>query len=241
MIAVREYLLTVLITAAVTYLLTPLVRRGAMAVGAMHAGRDRDVHVEPTPLLGGLAMYGGLAAGLLVAAQVEPLRTVFASSRVASGLLLAGGLIVVVGFVDDRWGLNPASKLAGQVAAGAVVVWSGAQVSWLPQPGGGTLILTQDQATALTILVVVATINAVNFIDGLDGLAAGIVGIGATAFFLYYYTLTKRLGLGEQTEPALAGADWSRPSPWPSSREANWGGAPPWSTRAAAAAAASRR
>jgi UDP-GlcNAc:undecaprenyl-phosphate GlcNAc-1-phosphate transferase len=204
--AVREYLLTVLISAAVTYLLTPLVRRGAMAVGAMHAGRDRDVHIEPVPLLGGLAMYGGLAAGLLVAAQVEPLRTVFAGSRVASGLLLAGGLIVVVGFVDDRWGLNPASKLAGQVAAGAVVVWSGAQVSWLPQPGGGTLILTQDQATALTILVVVATINAVNFIDGLDGLAAGIVGIGATAFFLYYYTLTKRLGLGEQTEPALASA-----------------------------------
>ena len=202
----REYLVTVLIAAAVTYLLTPLVRRGAMAAGAMHAGRDRDVHVEPVPLLGGLAMYGGLAAGLLVAAQIEPLRDVFAGSRMASGLLLAGGLIVVVGFADDRWGLNPASKLAGQVAAGAILVWSGAQVSWLPEPGGGTLILTQDQGTALTILVVVATINAVNFIDGLDGLAAGIVGIGAAAFLLYYYTLTKRLGLGEQTGPALASA-----------------------------------
>ena len=202
----REYLVTVLITAAVTYLLTPLVRRGAMAVGAMHAGRDRDVHVEPVPLLGGLAMYGGLVAGLLVAGQIKPLRDVFVGSRMSSGLLLAGGLIVVVGFVDDRWGLNPASKLAGQVAAGAVLVWSGAQVVWLPEPGGGTLILTQDQATALTILVVVATINAVNFIDGLDGLAAGIVGIGATAFFLYYYTLTKRLGLDEQTGPALASA-----------------------------------
>ena len=58
----------------------------------------------------------------------------------------------------------------------------------------------------LTILVVVVTINAVNFIDGLDGLAAGIVGIGAAAFFLYYYTLTKRLGLDEQTDPALASA-----------------------------------
>src|SRR6266536_3621957 len=154
----------------------------------------------------GLAMYGGLVAGLLVAGQIKPLRDVFVGSRMSSGLLLAGGLIVVVGFVDDRWGLNPASTLAGQVAAGAVLVWSGAQVGWLPEPGGGTLILTQDQATALTILVVVATINAVNFIDGLDGLAAGIVGIGATAFFLYYYTLTKRLGLDEQTGPALASA-----------------------------------
>ena len=68
----REYLLTLLITAAVTYLLTPLVRRVAMAVGAIHAARDRDVHTEPIPLLGGLAMYGGLAVGLLVAAQIEP-------------------------------------------------------------------------------------------------------------------------------------------------------------------------
>ncbi len=199
-------MLTVLVAAAVTYLLTPLVRRGAMAVGAMHAGRDRDVHVEPIPLLGGFAMYGGLAAGLLVAAQIKPLRDVFAGSRMTAGLLLAGGLIVAVGFVDDRWGLNPASKLAGQVAAGAVLVWSGALLNWLPEPGGATLVLTQDQATALTILVVVATINAVNFIDGLDGLAAGIVGIGAAAFFLYYYTLTKRLGLDEQTGPALASA-----------------------------------
>src|SRR5712692_4872398 len=147
-------MLTVLVAAAVTYLLTPLVRRGAMAVGAMHAGRDRDVHVEPIPLLGGFAMYGGLAAGLLVAAQIKPLRDVFAGSRMTAGLLLAGGLIVAVGFVDDRWGLNPASKLAGQVAAGAVLVWSGALLNWLPEPGGATLVLTQDQATALTILVV---------------------------------------------------------------------------------------
>jgi UDP-GlcNAc:undecaprenyl-phosphate GlcNAc-1-phosphate transferase len=203
---VREYLLTVLVTAAVTYLLTPLVRRLAVAVGAMHAARDRDVHVVPIPLLGGLAMYGGLAVGLLVAARIEPLRDVFTGSRMESGLLLAGGFIVVVGFVDDRWGLNPVSKLAGQVAAGAVLVWSGAEVSWLPEPGGSTLVLTQDQAAVLTILVVVATINAVNFIDGLDGLAVGIVGIGAAAFFLYYYTLTKKLGLDEQTGPALASA-----------------------------------
>jgi UDP-GlcNAc:undecaprenyl-phosphate GlcNAc-1-phosphate transferase len=101
---VREYLLTVLVTAAVTYLLTPLVRRLAVAVGAMHAARDRDVHVVPIPLLGGLAMYGGLAVGLLVAAQIEPLRSVFSGSRMESGLLLAGGLIVLVGFADDRAG-----------------------------------------------------------------------------------------------------------------------------------------
>jgi UDP-GlcNAc:undecaprenyl-phosphate/decaprenyl-phosphate GlcNAc-1-phosphate transferase len=202
----REYGLTVLVAAAVTYLLTPLIRRFAIGVGARHAARDRDVHVEPTALLGGLAMYGGLAAGLLVASRLTHLGTVFHGTRVASGLLLAGAVLVLVGFVDDRWGIGVLPKLAGQVAAGVILVWSGAVVAWLPLPGRGTLSLTADQQTALTILVVVVTINAVNFIDGLDGLAAGIVGIGAAAFFVYYYTLTKRLGLDEQTGPALASA-----------------------------------
>jgi UDP-GlcNAc:undecaprenyl-phosphate GlcNAc-1-phosphate transferase len=202
----REYVLTLLAAAAVTYLLTPLVRRFAIAIGAEHAARDRDVHVVPTPLLGGFAMYAGLAAGLVVASQLPSLKSVFVETNMAKGLLLAGGLVVIMGFVDDRWGMGVISKLAGQVAAGVILVWSGAEVTWLPTPNSSTLSLTSDQQIALTILVVVVTINAVNFIDGLDGLAAGIVGIGAAAFFIYYYTLTHRLGLPDQTGPALASA-----------------------------------
>jgi UDP-GlcNAc:undecaprenyl-phosphate/decaprenyl-phosphate GlcNAc-1-phosphate transferase len=202
----REYVLTLLVAAAVTYVLTPLVRRFAIAVGAMHAARDRDVHVVPTPLLGGFAMYAGLAAALVVASQLPSLNSVFADTNMAKGLLLAGGLVVVMGFVDDRWGMGAISKLAGQVAAGVILVWSGAEVTWLPAPNGTTLGLTSDQQIAVTILVVVITINAVNFIDGLDGLAAGIVGIGAAAFFAYYFTLTHRLGLPDQAGPALASA-----------------------------------
>ena len=202
----REYVLTLLVAAAVTYVLTPLVRRFAIAVGAMHAARDRDVHVVPTPLLGGFAMYAGLAAALVVASQLPSLNSVFADTNMARGLLLAGGLVVVMGFVDDRWGMGVISKLAGQVAAGVILVWSGAEVTWLPAPHGTTLGLTSDQQIAVTILVVVITINAVNFIDGLDGLAAGIVGIGAAAFFAYYFTLTHRLGLPDQAGPALASA-----------------------------------
>jgi UDP-GlcNAc:undecaprenyl-phosphate GlcNAc-1-phosphate transferase len=202
----REYVLTILAAAAVTYLLTPLVRRFAIAIGAKHAARDRDVHVVPTPLLGGFAMYAGLAAGLVVASRLPALNSAFAETNMAKGLLLAGGVVVIMGFVDDRWGMGAISKLAGQVAAGVILVWSGASVTWLPEPGGNALLLTSGQQMGLTILVVVVTINAVNFIDGLDGLAAGIVGIGAAAFFIYYYTLIHRLGLPDQTGPALASA-----------------------------------
>ena len=202
----KEYGLTVLIAAAVTYLLTPLVRKFAILIGAQHEARERDVHTEPTPLLGGLAMYFGLAAGLLVASRMSPLSGIFQNTRVGVGLLLAGAVLVLMGVVDDRYGLGALTKLVGQIAAGAILVWSGAVIYWLPLPGGATLALTPDEGTVLTILLVVMTINAVNFIDGLDGLATGIVGIGAAAFYLYYYTLAKRLGLSELADTALASA-----------------------------------
>jgi len=201
---VREYALTLLVTAAVTYLLTPLVRRMAIRIGAVPAARDRDVHAMPIPRMGGIAMYAGLAAGLLVASEMVPLRDVFPNSGLASGLLLAGGLIVVVGMIDDRWGVNALGKLAAQVAAGGVLVASGAQLSNFPLPNDHVFSLTPNESTLLTILVVVATINAVNFIDGLDGLAAGIVCIAAVSFFAYYYTLAKVVHLSAEGVPALA-------------------------------------
>src|ERR1700753_758300 len=121
----REYLYILLIAAAVTYLLTPVARQGAVVFGVQHAARSRDVHQAPTPLLGGLAMYGGLAAALLVASRLSYLSQAFPSSRIVAGLLLAGGLLVIVGVVDDRWGLGAVPKLAAQIAAGGIVVWSG--------------------------------------------------------------------------------------------------------------------
>jgi len=204
----REYLYILIIAAAVTYILTPLVRRFAIAINAQHAPRSRDVHTAPTPLLGGLAMYGGLAAALLVADRLSYLQQAFPSSRTVIGLLLAAGLLVIIGIVDDRWEIGALPKLAGQIAAGGIVAWSGAFIGWIPLPGGAdvTLSLEPDLSYTVTILLVVATINAVNFIDGLDGLAAGIVCIAAAAFFAYYYRLTEVYTLPEQAGPALASA-----------------------------------
>ena len=202
----RDYVLTLLVTAVVTYMLTPLVRRTAIRAGALREARDRDVHVVPVPRFGGLAMFGGLAAGLFVADQLPQLRDGFANTGMITGLLAAGGLLVIIGVIDDRWGMSALAKLAGQVAAGGILVATGTQLSWLPLPGGRTFIPTADQQTLLTILVVVATINAVNFIDGLDGLAAGIVAIAAISFFLYYYSMTRVIDISSLAAPALASA-----------------------------------
>ncbi|HEX2746180.1 MAG TPA: MraY family glycosyltransferase, partial [Streptosporangiaceae bacterium] len=204
----REYALVLLVTAAVTYLLVPLVRRVAVGTGAMHEPRARDTHTKPTPLLGGLAMYGGLVAGLLIASRLSVLQDPFksAGSRTEAGLLLAGGFVVVVGFVDDRWGLSAISKLAGQVAAAGILVWSGQALPWLPTPSGGVFPLEPDLSVTLTILIVVVTINAINFIDGLDGLAAGIVAVAALSFLVYTYSLIKTIGIPSQSLPAVASA-----------------------------------
>ncbi len=202
----REYLYILIIAAAVTYILTPLVRRGAIAINAQHAPRSRDVHTAPTPLLGGLAMYGGLVAALLVAERLPYLQRAFPSSRTVLGLLAAAGLLVIVGIVDDRWEIGALAKLAGQIAAGGIVVWSGAYLPWIPLPGGETLLLEPDLSYTVTILLIVITVNAVNFIDGLDGLAAGVVGISALAFMVYSYTLTNSVGIPSQSVPAVVSA-----------------------------------
>src|SRR3984957_8206026 len=202
----REYILVLLVTAAVTFLLTPLVRRVAVATRAIHAPRARDTHTKPTPLLGGLAMYGGLVAGLIVASRLTSLQDPFqaAGAKTAAGLLLAGG--VGVGFIDDRWGLSAISKLAGQVAAAGILVWSGQSLPWLPMPSGGVFSLEPDLSLTLTILLVVVTINAINFIDGLGGLAAGIVAVAAVSFLIYSYTLIKTIGNSSQSLPAVSSA-----------------------------------
>src|SRR5580692_6395328 len=194
----REYALVLLVTAAVTYLLVPLVRRIAVGTRAIHEPRARDTHTTPTPLL----------AGLIIASRLSVLEDPFktAGSRTEAGLLVAGGFVVVVGFVDDRWGLSAISKLAGQVAAAGILVWSGQALPWLPTPNGGVFSLEPDLSLTLTILLVVVTINAINFIDGLDGLAAGIVAVAALSFLVYSYTLIKTIGNSSQSLPAVSSA-----------------------------------
>ncbi|WP_344744669.1 undecaprenyl/decaprenyl-phosphate alpha-N-acetylglucosaminyl 1-phosphate transferase [Streptosporangium vulgare] len=194
----REYLLMALVAAAVTYLLVPLIRVFAVRIGAMPEVRDRDVHTTPTPRLGGLAMYGGLVAGLLIAAELP-----YAGGKLAEGqgkiviaLIAAGGLITLTGFLDDWLGMDALVKLAGQIGAAGVLVIFGVSLPWLPLPTalGGQTILDSTLSPLITILIVVVMINAVNFVDGLDGLAAGIVGIAAMATWTYSVALSKDYG-----------------------------------------------
>ncbi|MFI8091448.1 MraY family glycosyltransferase [Streptomyces sp. NPDC086080] len=197
----REYLLTLCVTAAVTYLLTGPVRKFAIVAGAMPEIRARDVHREPTPRLGGIAMFFGLCAGLLVADHLTNLNQLFENSNEPRALLSGAALIWLIGVLDDKFEIDALIKLGGQMIAAGVMVMQGLTILWLPIPGVGSVALTQWQGTLLTVALVVITINAVNFVDGLDGLAAGMVCIAAAAFFLYAYRIWYSYGI-EAAAPA---------------------------------------
>jgi len=189
---VREYLLVFLVAAAATYLLTVIAREIAIRTGAVARVRDRDVHAEPTPYLGGLAMLGGLIAAFTVAQQLPFLSErggsfVFHDARI---VLIAGAMICAVGTLDDLFELDALTKLGGQVLAAGFLILNGIQYTFFPQSHGGQFLLDPAQGALLTAFVVVATMNAVNMVDGLDGLATGVVGIGALAFFAFCYQLT---------------------------------------------------
>ena len=118
----REYLLTLCITAAVTYLLTGPVRKFAIVAGAMPEIRARDVHREPTPRLGGIAMFFGLCAGLLVADHLPNLNEVFTKSNEPRALLSGAALIWLIGVLDDKFEIDALIKLGGQMIAAGVMV-----------------------------------------------------------------------------------------------------------------------
>lgn len=203
----REYLLVFLVAAATTYLLTVVAREIALRTGAVAAVRDRDVHAEPIPYLGGLAMLGGLWAGYLVARELPFLSTsgpfVF---RDAGIVLIAGAMICAVGVLDDLFEIDALSKLGGQVLAAGFLIFSGIQYTFFPTQDGSQFSLDPAQGAILTVFIVVATVNAVNFVDGLDGLAAGVVGIGAIAFFLFCYQLANFNQVSLATTGALLSA-----------------------------------
>jgi UDP-GlcNAc:undecaprenyl-phosphate GlcNAc-1-phosphate transferase len=200
----RAYVLLFLVAAVVTYLLTVVAREFAMRTGAVAKVRDRDVHAVPIPYMGGVAMLGGLVAAYLVARELPFLADAPDFVLEDTGVvILAGALICVVGVIDDIFELDALTKLGGQVLATAILVGFNLQYNLITFPDGTQFAIDPAQGALLTGLVVITVVNAVNFIDGLDGLAAGVVGIGAMALFLFCYQFTRINDIGRASTAAL--------------------------------------
>lgn len=187
---VGSYLLVGLVAAAVTFVATPVVAKLARRRGWVYLPNERTVHTEPLPDVGGLAMFIGFGVALFVAWIMNDFESLFASNSEPLGVIIAATIIFGTGFLDDVRELSAPAKVFGTVLAGVALVYFGVVMFWFRLPYLGGTLLDPDLQPLVTVLWLVGMSQAINLIDGLDGLAAGVVAIGAFAFFLYSEELT---------------------------------------------------
>ena len=186
-----SYLLIGAVAAVVTLATTPIVGALARRLGWVYLPNDRTVHQQPLPDVGGLAMYLGFLAAMAAAWLTDAFDVLFRSNSEPIGVVIAATIIYVVGFVDDVRGISPPAKVAGTVLAGLALVQFGVVMYAFRLPFfDGPILLAAEWRPLITVLWLLGMTQAINLIDGLDGLAAGIVAIGAGAFFLYSQELT---------------------------------------------------
>jgi len=158
-----QYVLPFILAMVITMLGLPLFMRLAQRWLIVDQPGARKVHATPIPRIGGLAMACGVAVAAIVAIDLQ------AQDR---WLLVAAGVLVLFGALDDRFDMDYRIKLVGQILAVLIVVF----------PGGVQLhrIMLADPlelpawiALPLTVFFLVGVTNAINLADGLDGLAGG--------------------------------------------------------------------
>ncbi len=198
----REYLLVLGVAAGVTYLGASLARRLAFRFQAVALVRDRDVHTKPIPYFGGLAMLAGITAAFLVAINLPWLGRFETVQNDAWAIFWAAAVIVAVGTIDDLFELGALAKIAGQMFAAGIVVLGGVRIYWIPLPDR-IIALDSVASVVLAVFAILVCVNAINLMDGLDGLAAGVVAVGASAFFAYAYLLSYEQDLVRATTGAL--------------------------------------
>jgi UDP-GlcNAc:undecaprenyl-phosphate/decaprenyl-phosphate GlcNAc-1-phosphate transferase len=155
------------IALAISAALTPLVARWARRHSLVAIPRQDRWHSQPTPLLGGVAIYVASTAAIVWFGPHD--------ARLA-GLVGGGTLLFATGLIDDFRHLRPHTKLIAQILAACVLVFSGVQIGtpWLAAV-----------AIPVTVLWVVGITNAFNLLDNMDGLSAGTAVIAAAFLFAF--------------------------------------------------------
>lgn len=179
------YLLIFTVSLALTLVLTPIARRLALVVGAVDIPSKRKVHTKVITRFGGLAIFTSFLCSVilgLIFADKFGIKIGPKDMNSLVGIIVGGGLIVLVGLIDDIRGLSALVKLFGQIIASVIAVYFGAKILLVSTPFAHLIILGV-WAPFITVMWMVAITNAMNLIDGLDGLASGITAIAAATLF----------------------------------------------------------
>jgi UDP-GlcNAc:undecaprenyl-phosphate GlcNAc-1-phosphate transferase len=164
---------TFLLACLVTWRLIPTVRKFALRVGWADQPNARRLNREPLPNAGGLAIYAGVIAALVLASLLRPIELQNVLAQVLT-ILLGGSILVLVGFIDDQFGLPPSVRLWAQILTALLLVANGISIHVMFGTPIDSLL-----SMSLTVLWVVGITNAINLMDGMDGLAGGISFITA--------------------------------------------------------------
>jgi UDP-GlcNAc:undecaprenyl-phosphate GlcNAc-1-phosphate transferase len=157
--------------------LTAPVRQLALRVGMVDRPGPRKVHVQPMPLLGGLAIYLGVLIALLVSLDGPALTQVI-------GIYAGATLVAVIGILDDRGLLHHQIKLFGAMPAAAVILLaSGIRAQVISNLWPGSVGYWAD--TALTIVWVVGITASFSILDHMDGLCAGVAAMASLFFAIF--------------------------------------------------------
>jgi UDP-GlcNAc:undecaprenyl-phosphate GlcNAc-1-phosphate transferase len=169
-----DYIVAFILSFTVAILITPLVKKLAIKIGATDQPNKRKIHKDIMPRLGGLAIFIGVIAGYL---YLNP------QSMYMTEVIIGAFIIVIIGILDDRYTLKARYKFLGQLVAAIVVASSGLLIEKFTIPFFDTVHLDYF-SYPVTVLWIVAVTNAINLIDGLDGLAAGVSSIAMTSILI---------------------------------------------------------
>lgn len=187
-----DYVFGFLLAFAVAFLLTPAVRRLASRAGILdRPDRSRKLQSFPVPLLGGSAIFLAFMVTVIAILAVFPEQFgLFIEPRYLVGLLVGGAILMIGGYLDDRYNIRPALQFLFPVLAILAVILSGVQLSYVNNPLGGAVLLDTMKIASYPVfgglfifIWMLGMIYTTKFLDGLDGLVSGISGIGGIILF----------------------------------------------------------
>lgn len=217
-LAINQYILPFFLAFVCSVVFTIIIRKLALRfkiVDRPDQYPERKIQKKPVPLLGGLAIFLSVFLVTIVYTLfTDRVLGGYMLPKYLIGILIGGLLLMIGGFLDDKFNIKPAKQIIWPILACLVVIASGIGITYITNPLGGVLYLDTIKLKIFTLnnlpyyLIIFADLFAfcwlmgmmytTKFLDGLDGLVAGITTIGA--FVLFFLSLNKEVA---QPETAL--------------------------------------
>lgn len=179
------------ISLALSLLVTPYIIKLATRLKVMDQPEQRKIHKAPIPRWGGLGIFIAFNAAVLLCWLIFPYfrhlahfsTSKFSMNSQIIGILVGGAILIIIGTIDDKYGLPAIAKLFGQILVVLVLINYGIKISGFTIPFFDFLPFNSILVTQIvTVSWFLLFINSVNFSDGMDGLACGIVAISSFTF-----------------------------------------------------------